>query len=275
MIALARCGSMTAAAKSLDTNTATVSRHIHRMTEIYGTVLFVKKKTRWELTKEGEALVRVIEAFEKGLHDLDRNNGLALTSGRTVKIATVDFLCVTHMMPHLGEFVADNPGLGVEFVCSDTRVSLAYGEADVSVRLSRPQEGRLVGRKTAEISLSPYKGAGDHSGDWIGLGEELDWTPEMRMARDLFGRPPILRVQSFDAMRRGASTSGLACVIPDSMATPDLGLTRMMPDQPSVMREIWVIYHETRKMDPVVRLTADWIHRCFEAVDDVPARSVA
>ena len=93
---------MTAAAKSLDTNTATVSRHIHRMTEIYGTVLFVKKKTRWELTAEGEALVRVIEAFEKGLHDLDRNNGLTLTAGRTVKVATVDF---DDVRTHIGIFV--------------------------------------------------------------------------------------------------------------------------------------------------------------------------
>ena len=275
VIALARCGSMTAAARSLDTNTATVSRHIHRMTELYGTVLFVKKKTRWELTKEGEALVRVIETFEKGLHDLDRNNGLALTSGRTVKVATVDFLCTTHLVPRLDTFVQNNPGLGVDFVCSDTRVSLAYGEADVSVRMSRPQEGRLVGRKTAEIGMSPYRSTNSDARDWIGLGEELDWTPEMRLARDVFGRPPVIRVQSFDAIRRAASSTGLGCVIPDAMAQPELGLERMSATEGPISREIWVIYHETRKMDPVVRLTADWIHRCFQSGNDRSVRSVA
>lgn len=263
VIALARCGSMTAAAKSLDTNTATVSRHIHKMTEIYGTVLFVKKKSRWELTREGEALVRVIEAFEKGLHDLDRNNGLELTSGRTVKIATVDFLAETYMMPALGDLVEQSPGLSAEFVCSDTRVSLAYGEADVSVRLSRPQEGRLVGRKSGEVAMTAYRRAGSTTRDWVGLGEELEWTPEMRLAKDVFARPPMMRVNSFRAMQNAALSSGLGCVLPANMAckTPDL---EPIEGYEPAIREVWVIYHETRKMDPVVRLTADWLHRAFQ-----------
>lgn len=263
VIALARCGSMTAAAKSLDTNTATVSRHIHKMTEIYGTVLFVKKKSRWELTREGEALVRVIETFEKGLHDLDRNNGLELTAGRTVKIATVEFLSETFLMPGLGDLIDENPGLSAEIACSDTRVSLAYGEADVSVRLSRPQEGRLVGRKSGEVVMTAYRPHGSTSRDWVGLGEELEWTPEMRLSKEVFGRPPLMRVHSFRAMQAAALSGGLGCVVPSHMAAETPELEPVAGYAPAV-REVWVIYHETRKMDPVVRLAADWVHRCFQ-----------
>jgi len=53
-LALERYTTMTAAAKALGTNVATVSRRIERMTEQAGQPLFVRDQTQWVATALGK-----------------------------------------------------------------------------------------------------------------------------------------------------------------------------------------------------------------------------
>lgn len=263
VIALARCGSMTAAAKNLDTNTATVSRHIHRITEILNTVLFVKKKNRWELTKEGEALVEVIERFEEGLNELDQSNELALSGERHIRLSTIDFLATYYLSPNLGDLLSLAPNITTEILCSDARVSLAYGEADLSVRLTRPKEGRLIGRKVTELEFRVFRPVNSVRSEWIGLNANLDWTAEMRDGLDLMGREPFLRCHSFQAILQASLSTGMICILPNDLVTSDCGLVPVDPERPPTIREVWVVFHETRKTDPAVRVFSDWVATCF------------
>ncbi|MGR3501741.1 LysR family transcriptional regulator [Pseudaestuariivita sp.] len=272
VMALARCGSMTAAAKALDTNPATVSRHIHRITELYGTVLFVKKKTRWDLTRDGEALVEVIEAFEQGLSDLEAAGASRLGVDRPICCAVDAPLLLTHLAASVPALRRDNPGIRVEFLSADAgQASLADGEIDLALRLARPREGGLMGRRIAEVSYVAARREGSQEDGWIALGKEHDDTPEMRYGQALFTDAPTVRVPSFEAARALALSTGLGVILPQAMVSGSRQLARLRAATPPVTRDVWLVFYETRKMDPIVRVLGDWAQQCF--VDIVQGRA--
>jgi DNA-binding transcriptional LysR family regulator len=49
----------------------------------------------------------------------------------------------------------------------------------------------------------------------------------------------------------------------DLMAAPDPDLEPLSPDS-AFHYDFWLIYHETRRNDPVIRSTVEFVTRCFE-----------
>ena len=64
LVALSKTGTMTAAAKHLGTNTATVSRRIERLSEQLGTPAFVKTSDGWKPSDAVLKLIEVSQAFD-------------------------------------------------------------------------------------------------------------------------------------------------------------------------------------------------------------------
>lgn len=63
-LALKRYQTMTAAARALGTNTATVSRRIDRLTEEAGESLFLRNNTQWRATDIGRELAQIALRIE-------------------------------------------------------------------------------------------------------------------------------------------------------------------------------------------------------------------
>ena len=63
-LALERYQTMTAAARALGTNTATVSRRIDRLTEEAGEPLFLRDNTQWRATGMGRELAQIALRIE-------------------------------------------------------------------------------------------------------------------------------------------------------------------------------------------------------------------
>ncbi|MEM7438035.1 MAG: LysR family transcriptional regulator [Pseudomonadota bacterium] len=261
VVALARYGSMSQAAKHLNTNVATVSRRIHRINEAAGAILFLKGKTDWELTDEGRQVYDLASRFSDDLRTFSAELAEVESTERTVRITAVEFL-VNEVLPQtIPDFLASHPNIKLEISASDQKLSLAYGEADIALRLTRPTEGRLVARRVADIPMGIW-GTGP-SKDWIGLPSELDWTPEMKNGRAFFGRPPALRVPSYRAILAAIGTTGLAGIAPALMAQKEPTLKLLQPEMAMRTRELWILFHETRKNDPIIRETSRWLETSF------------
>jgi DNA-binding transcriptional LysR family regulator len=63
-LALERYQTMTAAARAVGTNTATVSRRIDRLTEEAGEPLFLRDNTQWRATDMGRELAQIALRIE-------------------------------------------------------------------------------------------------------------------------------------------------------------------------------------------------------------------
>ena len=169
VVALARYGSMANAARHLRTNTATVSRRIKRLNESAEAVLFLKGASEWELTAEGRRLYDMAANFGDELETFKASTHDTAQSEQTVRVTGLEFLNSQILSKSLDQFHRAHPNIMLELAATDRNVSLAYGEADIALRLTRPNEGRLVARR--------YRGCEDGGlRNLRGCQPELDWA---------------------------------------------------------------------------------------------------
>ena len=200
VVALARYGSMAKAAQQLRTNTATVSRRIKRLTETTGTTFFQKSGVEWELTTEGRHLYELAAGFSDDLRSFSATGKEPHESERIIRVTAVEFLVNEVLCPALPRFLKRHPNITLELSASDKKVSLAYGEADIALRLTRPTEGRLVAKRISDLKMGIYGTTTDVENNWLGLPFDLNWTPEMKNGLAAFGCEPTARLASFRAI---------------------------------------------------------------------------
>jgi DNA-binding transcriptional LysR family regulator len=157
-LAFARSGSMLSAAKALGVNQSTVQRRIADLEERIGRRLVERHLGGYRLTGLGEdvgpaaeGIEAAVTAFERCLAASDKSpTGIVrVTCGSIL----ADRLRRTRL---LDAFHATHPGLRVELVISDRFLDLSKGEADIAIRLGKPQDEALVGRKIADAPWAVY-----------------------------------------------------------------------------------------------------------------------
>ena len=156
VLAVARKGTITDAAKSLQVNSTTVSRRLRAIEDNAGCALFEKLKHGAVLTPAGEEMVTVAEAIEHLTNELDaRIHGLDTRLEGTLRVATTDLL-LARWMPDLAVFRSRYPEVELEFLSSYELTNLTRREADVAVRMAPSAPPHLLGRKYAEVFFAVY-----------------------------------------------------------------------------------------------------------------------
>ena len=156
-LAVARSGSLSAAARVLGVNHSTVFRRIAGLEDNVGTRLFERLPKGYALTAVGEEMFAVTQRIEDDVLALDRQVlGMDQDMRGTVRFTTVEEI-LRVVAPHLQRFLDDHPGITVS-VDTDQRVlSLARREADVAIRPGgRPKEADVVGRKLCDMASATY-----------------------------------------------------------------------------------------------------------------------
>jgi DNA-binding transcriptional LysR family regulator len=158
LIAVSRCGSTLAAAKTLGVNQSTVHRRLAELERRIGLALVKRHPTGYRLSELGEALIEQVLAVEAAVADLEqRAQALTLDLKGVIRLTcpepTVPRLAASGL---LDRFQQRYPGLRVEFVTSDRYLDLARGEADVAFRSGEPVDDRLVGRKICDSVWAIY-----------------------------------------------------------------------------------------------------------------------
>jgi DNA-binding transcriptional LysR family regulator len=261
VLALEEHGNLIKAATQLKTNPTTVSRHIKRISERYNLTIFARTGNgEWSLTDDGREFSDAAKHCQKIINQL--GVGTAQTKAREIKLSSTEFIVANILAPRMSQLAQFGEGLALTLHTSDRNVSLAYGEADIAIRLSRPETGRLIGSKMSNLTMGIYSRNGRNTRDWIGLPAELDWVPEMQLGLEHFGRPPTVRMGSFAAIKCAASECDLACIGPRTMMT---GFDDLQQVSGSFVadREVWSVHHESKRNDPALSIVRDWAKSCF------------
>ena len=142
VLALGRAGTMKGAAQTLGVSETTVSRRIQKIARGDVTLLFTRDGQRWLPSKLCMQLIGFAETVEKQMLEADAifDQRRSTVTGE-LRISSISFINTYFMGPRLVEFQREHPGLNISLDASDDRVSLAYREADVALRLARPSEG--------------------------------------------------------------------------------------------------------------------------------------
>ncbi|MFO0630825.1 MAG: LysR family transcriptional regulator [Polyangiales bacterium] len=166
LLALRRAGSLAGAAKALGVDATTVGRRVRVLEAAVGAPLMTRKDRAVSLTEVGEALVAVAEATERGVTEVRRRVALEREAPRgVVRLTTMEVLASRFVAPALPKLLRAHPGLLLEIDTSPKIRDLARGEADIALRLSRPEEPTVVRRSIGAVSLSGYVIAGPWADD--------------------------------------------------------------------------------------------------------------
>ncbi|EAQ03538.1 probable transcriptional regulator transcription regulator protein [Pseudooceanicola batsensis HTCC2597] len=270
LLAVHKTGSMSAAARLLTTNPATVSRRLARLAETLGYELFHKTPEGWVASDAIALLLESVKSFEGEIDSF--LNSAASQSGElrgTIAIGVPGSLANGVLGPRIGELVAQHPGVQLSLHAQTYRETL--GENDLIISPLRPQQGRLIVRPIGKVRANVYTmPETPRDGAWIGLLRDFDTHEPMQQALSLMGgRPPSVRLETMHDVAgaiRLTRLPGLTLRI-DASHSPEM--TLYDPSNPDIETPLYLCYHETRRHDPLLQAVIDWVSDAFAKVDAI------
>ena len=157
LYAVERAGSLTAAAKALAVDKATVSRRIAALEEALGARLFDRKPDGYALTPHGQRVLATVGEIADTVAGLQAD--LADARGDAVGVVYVSvpqFFASELLLPALPAFRAAHPGIDVVLNASSALVNVAQREAEVGLRNVRPAQQSVTTKKVGQLGMALY-----------------------------------------------------------------------------------------------------------------------
>jgi DNA-binding transcriptional LysR family regulator len=273
-LAVAREGSMLAAAKALKVNQSTVQRRLAVLEDAVGGKLIERHPAGYRPTELGQTVLVHAEGVEAAVATFER----ALKSSETELAGTIRVTCSETDMhrlltPPLDRFRVRYPGLRVEFVITDKFVDLAKGEADIALRGALVRDSALIGRKIADVPWSVFASRAyvERSGrpagpedlarhTIIAYGGQLAESPPVRWFRSRTSDSNIVAHSSSVVGTLPAVKSGVGlAVLPEYIAAPENDLVRVLELPAELVQPITLLVHPDLRNTPRVRALFDFL----------------
>jgi DNA-binding transcriptional LysR family regulator len=262
---IARSGTLTAAAAELGLDHTTVARQLSSLEKELGTLLFERSRLGLVATPFGEEVIAVCDDMESEVNGLLRRmDGETANLTGSVRLTATIFLASSIIAPAMGKFLQLHPGLDIDLIADDRALDMSRREADVGLRLSRPQAPGLVGRKVGTIAFNWYVSATHPQTDdelaWLVYQDAAGTSPLMRhMLAATQNERITLRSNSMhaliDAVRFGAGCSLLPCLIGDH----DTMLRRAQVPHKPLSLPLWITYHGDLRRSPRIKAVSNFL----------------
>ena len=257
ILALSREKTLAGAAEKLDVDLSTVFRRLNALEKRLSVRLFDRSPRGYQLTSAGERAAAGAERVETELLALDRD-----ISGRDQQLSGVLRVTASETLSHavlprlFAEFHALHPRIQLVLSIDNRMLDLGRREADIALRVRRPTDPALFGRRLTGVSWALYGGPrtanlrreggafnfARHS--VIGWEEPArivagDWIAAHVPSDRIFYRSNSL-VNQLMAVRAGIGIALLPCYLAD----PDDGLRRISGVLTDLASELWIVTHQ-------------------------------
>ncbi len=280
-LAIARHGSLTAAAKDLRVAQSTVGRRLASLESNLSVRLLHRTPEGYRLTLAGESVRAQAERVEAEALTVERTVGGQDDKLKgVVRITCTETLAVHVLAPCFVALQHHHPDILVELVPNPAQVSLSMREADIAVRLAPSDRNDLVVRRIGRMGFGLYAsplylqryGAPDFEAGCAGHRlmtslDDVDGDDQERWVADLASRAHSgLQTSSHEALVVAArSGGGLACLA-CFRADPDPALTKLETPSSAPPADICVLFHKDSRSTPRIRATASAITEAVRAV---------
>lgn len=268
-LALTREGSLSAAARALAVEHSTVGRRVDALEKALALRLFDRLPRGWQLTAEGEQLLAQAERMEEEALAFERAAVGVGCIGGLVRVSVPPSLGSLVVVPRLAALRERWAGVQLEVVGELREANLSRREADIAVRLGRPQAPGLAARPLGPIGVGLYARADyaarpEEEWEFIGYDESMSHIPHQRWLMQYMGKRRFaLRSNDQVAIVKAAATGlGVAC-LPHYSACLEATLRTIPTDTVAPSRDAWLVLHPDVRRSPRVRLIADLIGEIF------------
>lgn len=270
-LAVARCGTLSAAAQDLNVGIATLSRRIERLESALKLPLFVRQQSGYELTEDGAELVEKAEAVEAAAHAFAVGADTQAQMSGQVRLATAENVATELILPELPAFRAQYPDLLVELVTDISTANLHRRDADLALRMVRPERGNVTLRGLGTLGYGLYCSTSYElrrdsnpdlgyydTDDFITWGEMYSHLPTAQwIERVLRGRRPALTTTSL-ATQVAAAKAGLGLALLPHFIARDSGLVCVDADL-GVDQPIYLVIQTDLAKSRRIRALADFL----------------
>jgi len=279
-LAVAQSGTLSGAARSLKVDHAPVSRRLAALEAALDVRLVDRLPRSCRLTTIGRQVFERAVEMEAGAHGVARlaKAAHAPLVGRVTLSAPP--VLVTHLLAeHLARFLAEYPDIRLSLSAQGQQVSLSRGEADVAVRLVRPDEAGSVTRKVGTMAFGLYAHrsyahlAAPERWQFIAYDQSFADMPQQSWLLGIAGDRPVACElnhisEHLIAVRAGAGVAGLPCFLGER----DRDLVRIHEDVPSFARDIWLVVHRDLRKTPALRAVMDFVAVVISENQDLSIR---
>lgn len=288
-LAVAADGSLSAAARTLRVNPATVSRHVDALEARFEVRLFDRRQDGYGLTEAGEKLATRARSIETEMFGLARSfdaEDRGLTG--TVAVTSTESLIVPFLIRNLPLLQDRHPGIRLQIVNEYRFLNLSRREADVAIRMARPEQGDLVIRRIGTLGFGLYASPAyleahgapraaaemaDHAViDWLdGFPEN---APVSWLRQQMAGRPAAFATNPASA-RLAAARAGVGIALAPCMVAEEVrDVVRVLPGTEIPGVDLWLLVHRDLSKLARIRAVLDFIHERAQAeADRIAGRS--
>lgn len=266
VLAIARYGTLSAAARRLRVDQTTVARRLAVAEKQLGARLFDRIGGRMRATAAGETTIAHAERVEAEIGRLEEAIGGAdqAATGK-VRLSSVPILINRVLLPALPDLIARHPGLTLELAGEARNVSLSRREADIALRQARPSGGTALARRIGGLDYAVYaptkRGARDLP--WITYEDELADLPQARWIAQHVKADALapLRVNDADAALSAVRAGIGRTLLPVVAAKADAGLRAENGGKPVLVRDLWLLVHPELRRLARIEAVISWIER--------------
>jgi len=267
---LARTGSLSQAARRIGVDRNTVARRVAALEEELGLSLFERGPQGWTRTAAGDELSDLASQVEEDVLRLARHaDAQDRALDGSVRLTTASHLAAHLLCPALPELRARHPGLLLEIAVAQRTFDLTRREADLALRMGRPQDAGLVTRKLSDVAYGLFASAEyaarrtgpvDFQRDtFLGLDDSLASTPHERwIARLAPERRVVLKANATAALQAAARAGLGVAILPRYVADGDRELVQIDGPEPA-RHELWLLVHGDLRRVPRVKAVIEWV----------------
>jgi len=266
---IARAGSLSAAARAHGISQPTLGRHIRALEQAVGQPLLIRTATGQRPTPLGARLLDDLAVMEAAaaraaLTAAGAATGTDRRLAGTVRITAARVVAQYHLPPILARLRADEPGIRIDLVASDEAENLMFRQADIALRMFRPESGELLAQKVAELPLGLYAARGylDRMGrpetpealmrlDFVGYDRSdliirLMASNGFQVTREFFGLRCDDQLVNWALVRAGGGVGGFQRAVADR----DPGVERIAPFISLPVLPVWLVLPEALRHVP-------------------------
>jgi len=252
-------GSLSAAGRAMGLTQPTVGRHIDSLESALGLKLFTRSFDGFAPTDAAHELqpyAASLATTAAALRRVASSHGAGVRG--TVRLTASEVIGVEVLPPILAALRSQHPELTVELVLSNRADDLLRREADIAVRMFRPEQGALVATRVGGIELGLHaheRYLAAHGGPksmdelarhtLIGFDRESAFLRRLQQQYPVFSRDSLAFRADSDLAQLGALRAGFGIgVCQAALAARDKRLVRLLPDQFAPTLDTWVTMHE-------------------------------
>jgi DNA-binding transcriptional LysR family regulator len=263
-------GSLSAAARQLQTAQPTVRRRIEALEHSLGLTLFTRSPAGLVPTDAAHKVLSYAEAMaamaDAGVRAV---SGADSAPAGTVRITCSEIIGTEVLPPLLAPLLAQHPALEIELVATNAVEDMLRRDADIAVRMARPTQSGLVARRVGMIAIGLF------ASEIYLAGRGVPRSVQDLFSHTLIGRDrddtldrALLEIAPGEALGFGFRSDGdlvqLAAVRAGigigvcqiALAASNSRLQRVLPEIGFEL-EVWLVMHEDLRGTARVRLLFD------------------